>query len=186
RERAREEGRGGGGGRGGGSERKRGKRPPTRRYETANGFAMDVQRYLADEPVQACPPSAWYRFRKFTRRNKIALTFTGLILCFIVLFGGTAGWVMRDRAARLDKVVNDLERALDRAELLQAQGKRAEALEAFERVELLASQAPTDPARHERLAILKERLAADERDQVFLDRFEDIRLRAQSGVNVQV
>ena len=30
-----------------------------RRYETANGFAMDVQRYLADEPVQACPPSAW-------------------------------------------------------------------------------------------------------------------------------
>jgi hypothetical protein len=42
-----------------------------RRYETANGFAMDVQRYLADEPVQACPPSAWYRFRKFTRRNKV-------------------------------------------------------------------------------------------------------------------
>src|SRR5262249_55497010 len=40
----------------------------TRRYETANSFAMDVLRYLADEPVQACPPSAWYRFRKFTRR----------------------------------------------------------------------------------------------------------------------
>jgi serine/threonine protein kinase len=36
-----------------------------RRYETANGFAMDVQRYLADEPVLASPPSAWYRFRKF-------------------------------------------------------------------------------------------------------------------------
>ena len=34
----------------------------SRRYETANGFAMDVQRYLADEPVLACPPSAWYRF----------------------------------------------------------------------------------------------------------------------------
>src|SRR5262249_57700397 len=30
-----------------------------RRYETANGFALDVQRYLADEPVQACPPSRW-------------------------------------------------------------------------------------------------------------------------------
>ena len=29
-----------------------------RRYETANGFAADVQRYLNDEPVQACPPSA--------------------------------------------------------------------------------------------------------------------------------
>ena len=41
-----------------------------RRYETANGFAADVQRYLADEPVQACPPSAGYRLRKFVRRNK--------------------------------------------------------------------------------------------------------------------
>ena len=40
-----------------------------RRYETANGFAMDVQRYLADEPVQACPPSTMYRLRKFARRN---------------------------------------------------------------------------------------------------------------------
>src|SRR5438270_500132 len=41
-----------------------------RRYETANGVATDVLRYLADEPVQACPPSASYRFRKFARRNK--------------------------------------------------------------------------------------------------------------------
>src|SRR5438132_11080754 len=41
-----------------------------RRYETANGFAADVQRYLNDEPVQACPPSALYRFRKLARRNK--------------------------------------------------------------------------------------------------------------------
>ena len=35
-----------------------------RRYETANGFAADVQRYLDDEPVQACPPSAGYRLRQ--------------------------------------------------------------------------------------------------------------------------
>src|SRR5256714_1426527 len=42
----------------------------SRRYETANGFAADVQRYLADEPVQACPPSASYRFRNVARRNK--------------------------------------------------------------------------------------------------------------------
>src|SRR5437773_10028196 len=41
-----------------------------RRYETANGLALDVQRYLHDETVQACPPSAGYRLRKFVRRNK--------------------------------------------------------------------------------------------------------------------
>src|SRR5262245_6441459 len=51
-----------------------------RRYETANGFAMDVQRYLADEAVQACPPSASYRLRKFVRRNKAALATTALVL----------------------------------------------------------------------------------------------------------
>jgi hypothetical protein len=44
-----------------------------RRYETANGFAQDVQRYLADEPVQAYPPSASYRLRKYVRRNKRGL-----------------------------------------------------------------------------------------------------------------
>jgi serine/threonine protein kinase/predicted Zn-dependent protease len=42
-----------------------------RRYATANGLAADVERYLHDEPVQACPPSAWYRFRKLVRRNKV-------------------------------------------------------------------------------------------------------------------
>jgi len=29
----------------------------TRRYETANAFARDLQRYLGDEPVEVCPPS---------------------------------------------------------------------------------------------------------------------------------
>lgn len=42
----------------------------SRRYETANGFAADVQRYLHDEPVAACPPSTAYRLRKLVRRNK--------------------------------------------------------------------------------------------------------------------
>ena len=41
-----------------------------RRYETANGLAADVQRYLNDEPVEARPSTRMYRFRKFIRRNK--------------------------------------------------------------------------------------------------------------------
>src|SRR5262249_38632133 len=45
----------------------------TRRYETANSFAIDLQRYLADEAVSACPPSVWYRLRKFVQRNKGAV-----------------------------------------------------------------------------------------------------------------
>jgi WD40 repeat protein/serine/threonine protein kinase/tetratricopeptide (TPR) repeat protein len=60
-----------------------------RRYETANGFAMDVQRYLADEPVLACPPSMSYRLRKLLRRNKRAALAVGLI--FLTFCAGLAG-----------------------------------------------------------------------------------------------
>jgi serine/threonine protein kinase/tetratricopeptide (TPR) repeat protein len=60
-----------------------------RRYESANGLAMDVQRYLADEPVQVCPPSVMYRFGKFARRNKAALAAT--TTAFLVLVLGVLG-----------------------------------------------------------------------------------------------
>src|SRR5262249_28759513 len=56
-----------------------------RRYETASGFAADVQRYLHDEPVQACPPSAVYRFRKFARRNKAALMTASVVAVAVLL-----------------------------------------------------------------------------------------------------
>ena len=156
-----------------------------RRYETANGFARDIQRYLDDEPVQACPPSTRYRLRKFARRNKTALAVAGLILFFITLLGSGAGWVVRDRAARHAKAANDLDLALDRAELFQEQGKSAEALAALERAELLAGEAPHDSARDVRLAALKEGLSSAARDQEFIARFEEIRLRAQSCVDVK-
>ena len=50
-----------------------------RRYDSAASVAGDVERYLADEPVQACPPSATYRMRKFVRRNKVAAAFMVLL-----------------------------------------------------------------------------------------------------------
>ena len=76
------------------------------RYETANAFAADVQRYLNDEPVLACPPSAWYRFRKFARRNKGPVA-AGLALAALLVLGtvGTSiglAWALRaERTATL-------------------------------------------------------------------------------------
>jgi tetratricopeptide (TPR) repeat protein len=63
-----------------------------RRYETANGFAMDVQRYLADEPVQVCPPSAGYRLRKFARRNKGALVTVAVVALALVVGTVISTW----------------------------------------------------------------------------------------------
>jgi serine/threonine protein kinase len=77
----------------------------SRRYETANTFAMDVQRYLADEPVQACPPSAGYRLRKFVRRNKGAVLAASLVmLTFVAGFIGTAWEMVRAVAAEATAV----------------------------------------------------------------------------------
>src|SRR5208282_2745064 len=76
----------------------------SRRYETANGLARDLERHLADEPVEACPPSAGYRLKKFVRRNKgrvlAAMVFGAMLLLVsgLVLYG--LRWADRQSAER--------------------------------------------------------------------------------------
>ena len=60
----------------------------TRRYESANGLARDVQRYLADEVVEARPPSAGYRVRKFVRRHKARVVGAGAFAALLFLTVG--------------------------------------------------------------------------------------------------
>src|ERR1700752_1277631 len=89
--------------------RRPGKRPRPRRYETANGLAIDVQRYLADEAVQACPPSALYRLKKFVRRNKgpvwaAALVFLALVVGVI---GTTWGLIRAQSAAAGERLAKE-------------------------------------------------------------------------------
>src|SRR2546429_4594178 len=77
-----------------------GERPPTRRYESASALAADVQRYLSDETVQACPPSAGYRLRKFARRNKAPLLTTALLAVMLLVGSVISIWqALRARQA---------------------------------------------------------------------------------------
>jgi serine/threonine protein kinase/tetratricopeptide (TPR) repeat protein len=62
----------------------------TRRYETANGLAVDLQRHLNNEPVVARPPSSVYRMRKFVRRNKLSVVAAAAIVLAILLGIGLA------------------------------------------------------------------------------------------------
>jgi non-specific serine/threonine protein kinase/serine/threonine-protein kinase len=71
-----------------------------RRYETADSLARDVERYLRDEPVLACPPSAGYRFKKFVRRNKAAAAFAALLLIGVVGLGISNVAIKRERDAK--------------------------------------------------------------------------------------
>jgi tetratricopeptide (TPR) repeat protein len=63
-----------------------------RRYETASAFAADVQRYLNDEAVLACPPSAWYRFGKFARRHRTVLLTSTLVAVALLAGAIIATW----------------------------------------------------------------------------------------------
>jgi tetratricopeptide (TPR) repeat protein len=73
-----------------------------RRYESSSAFAADVQRYLNDEPVQACPPSVRYRVHKFARRHKGGLAVAGLVVFFLLLLAlgasGAGWWYLREQA----------------------------------------------------------------------------------------
>jgi tetratricopeptide (TPR) repeat protein len=84
-----------------------------RRYETAGGFAADVQRYLNDETVQACPPSAAYRLRKFVRRNKGPVAAVSLVVLALVfgMVGTTLGLLQARSAAQAERSAREAETA---------------------------------------------------------------------------
>ncbi len=79
----------------------------TRRYETANGFAADVLRHLASEPVLAAPPGRAYRMRKFVRKHRGAVIAAGLVL-FALLAGivGTTLGLVEAKARRREAEAN--------------------------------------------------------------------------------
>jgi len=94
----------------------------TRRYETASGLAMDIGRYLGNEPITARPPSATYRLRKMVRRNKLAFGAAAVVLLALLLGISVSTW----QAVRAT-------RAKQEALAAQAQAVAAEANEANQR-----------------------------------------------------
>jgi tetratricopeptide (TPR) repeat protein len=116
-----------------------------RRYETAIGLARDIESYLCDEHVQACPPSAWYRLRKFARRNKTRLAAVGLLLLAALSLGGGALWVLLDRAVQLAQAEQAATRGLEEAATLQRQARWLEALQAVRRAQVHLVGGEDDP-----------------------------------------
>src|SRR6267142_3953843 len=64
----------------------------SRRYESASALAADIQRYLSDEPVLACPPTTMYRFQKFARKHKPALFTASAIAPCLILRTTVSAW----------------------------------------------------------------------------------------------
>jgi eukaryotic-like serine/threonine-protein kinase len=110
----------------------------SRRYETANGFAADINRYLAGEAVQAHPPSAVYRLKKFVRRHKVQVTAASLVLFALLagILGTTWGLIEAKRSAEAERLAK-----------LDADTKRAEAEKAADAERVAKLDAETQKAK---------------------------------------
>jgi serine/threonine protein kinase/tetratricopeptide (TPR) repeat protein len=85
----------------------------TRRYETANGLAMDVERHLNNEPVLARPPSNLYRLQKLVRRHKAAVAgISAVCLALLIGLGFSLYLFIQEREARQRAVAAEREQAL--------------------------------------------------------------------------
>jgi len=73
----------------------------TRRYETANGLAADIQRHLSNEPVVACPPGNLYKFQKLVRRNKLVFIAASVVITALIIGLGVSLWMfVQEKKAR--------------------------------------------------------------------------------------
>lgn len=122
-----------------------------RRYESANGLARDIQRYLADEMVEARPPSTGYLLRKFIRRNQGTVIAASLVV-FALLAGmaGTTWGMLRAESAHAAETT-ERQRATEAEKLALSERDSAKAVNAFLLEDLLqqaSAEGQTEPGRY--------------------------------------
>ena len=132
-----------------------------RRYETASGLARDIQRYLADETVEARPPSKGYRLRKFLQRNKGPVVAAALVL--LALLAGIAGTTFG---------------------LIRAENRRIEALaqKAIADKASIAALAQRDIAEKASIEAVAQRMIADNQKQLAVENARKAELRFAEGL----
>jgi serine/threonine protein kinase/tetratricopeptide (TPR) repeat protein len=115
-----------------------------RRYESASALAVDVQRYLSDEAVAACPPSAGYRLRKYARRNRRALVTAGVITVTLLAATAVSAWqavVAREAQYQAEADRKQAEADRDRAKIAESRAATeaaiAQAVNEFLQTDLL-------------------------------------------------
>ncbi len=95
-----------------------------RRYQAASGLARDLEHYLADEPVEACPPTASYRLRKFARKHRTALV-TATAFAILLVAGVVVSTWQAVRATSAGREARRLQTAAEQAELEAKQDRLA-------------------------------------------------------------
>jgi serine/threonine protein kinase/tetratricopeptide (TPR) repeat protein len=125
----------------------------SRRYESANGLARDVQRYLKDEPVVARPPSKLYSLQKMARRNTLVFAAGAAVLVALVAGLAVSTWFfLREQAERRRAVAAEQEQARSRQQA-EASGKEAQAINKFLTEDLLFQADPEQNSREKKVTM---------------------------------
>jgi eukaryotic-like serine/threonine-protein kinase len=106
-----------------------------RRYETANGLAMDLERHLNHQPVLARPDTPAYRMAKFVRRHRASATFAAVV--FIALIGGLTGTITQARRATQQAASAERQRRRADEQARTANAQRDFALRQLSRAEAI-------------------------------------------------
>jgi serine/threonine protein kinase/Flp pilus assembly protein TadD len=139
---------------------------PADRYATARELADDLGRFLKDEPIRARRPGLLQRARKWSRRHRVVVAATGVVVALaLVLLGGVAGWLVQRRLA----VETEARQALAEAESWQGQARWPEARAAAHRAEGLLTGGGGRAELQQRVHELLDDLA-------LVERLEEVRL----------
>ena len=177
----------------------------TRRYDTANGLAKDIQRYLNGDAVEACPPTLGYRLRKAYRRNKTAVRVAGAFFCLALVALWMGAYVLQQRFARQSATEQAVNESLSKATLLRGQAQAApvgdltrwmEAIAAAKQAEASLQTGEPSDALRQRVAELIQTLESEqseaaklgieaEKDRKLFARIEAIRAQFVDADNVR-
>jgi serine/threonine protein kinase/Flp pilus assembly protein TadD len=158
---------------------------PGARYGTAQELADDLRRFLEDKPIRARRPSWLGQARRWARRHRpVVWSAAVALLGTLAVLAGSAGWVVRDRAARQARTAAAVQAALEEAQRSHREGHWPQALAAAQRAEALLPDGAADPAVAERVQALLRELAEEEADGRLVARLNELRL-LQAEVNVR-
>lgn len=140
-----------------------------RRYESASALAADIERYLHNDAVEACPPSRFYRLRKMAGRHRVLLS-TSLAFVALLTAGAVGGTLEALRAGRAERLANQsLEEVEAAKEIAREEAKAFEDINEFLVQDLLLRSEPTLDAND----YLTTRQALDDSSENLTDRFRN-------------
>jgi eukaryotic-like serine/threonine-protein kinase len=173
------------------------KKSPADRYATADAFAQDIERFLKGQPVQAQPEKAWYRAKKFLRRNAVAVSATLAMMVALAAGLGVALW-QAQRANEEARVARSVETFLqdvfganskDNTDQVKAQQTTARELLDIGTSKIDSGLADSPRAKLEVLATLGSMyhdLGLDDKAAVLLQRRVDLARQLYGTNNVRL